>query len=107
MTIDAAINDAIDAYLTRALIEDHDFAPHQALAMDFREHVDNSAMGPAELTCAQTGTFYVEVPGNGTVRFADHADVYGTSAYTVDGCEGTYAGALALLKTWIEEEGET
>jgi hypothetical protein len=41
-----------------------------------------------------------------TVRVANHSDAYGTSDYTADGMEGTDAGAITFLKSWMAEQCE-
>ncbi len=54
---------------------------------------------------AQTGTVYLTIDTSREhklgrelkIRFSDHADAYGSSDYTADGCEGTLSGAETFL----------
>ena len=57
---------------------------------------------------AQTGTIYLTISapcGDAVrIRVANHSDAYGTADYTADGMEGTDAGAVSFLKSWLAEQ---
>ena len=78
-------------------------------------------IGYEKVHTAQTGSVYITIcweptwqDSSVTIRVADHSDAYGRSHYTVDGLEGTLAGAKAWIKEnlahhidheWAEDQG--
>ena len=69
----------------------------------------SEGIGYEKIQEASTGSCYIHVAwkprlGNVVIRVSDHADAYGTASYTIDGVEGTLAGAKAWIKENLADE---